>query len=45
MFLICHMNSCEHVLQELCDFLGGNPVSYITNFPCLVGVGFGQVNL
>ena len=27
MLLICHMNSCEHMLKGLCAFMGGSPLA------------------
>lgn len=39
MFLICQVNSREHIFKGLCEFIGGSLSWSVPTFPCLVAIG------
>ena len=44
-FLICHLNSREHMFKGLCELTGGSPLWNFTTFPCLVAIGLVEVEM
>ena len=37
-FLICNMISCDYVLRESCNFMGGFPLPYGAALPSLIAI-------
>ena len=46
MFLaVCHVIYREYMFKGLCEFMGGNPLLWVTILPSLMTIGFVQVVL